>query len=91
MTMTHTPAPTGEAVPYTLDRDPMYDVRVWELTERERVIYELGFHTGYAARQPEVDQLDHEADRLYMAAFDHRDCACWRGRRHNVSWSSPRT
>jgi hypothetical protein len=54
MTMTHTPAPAGQAVPHSLDRDPMYDVRVWELIEREHAIYELGFHTGWIARQPEI-------------------------------------
>jgi hypothetical protein len=41
---------------------------------------------GHAARQGEVDQLDHEADRLYRAAFDHRDCTCWRRRPHRVTW-----
>ena len=84
MTLIHAAAPTS--VEYSLDRDPIFDVRVWELTERERVIYELGFHTGFAARQREVDQLNHESDRLYVAAFDHRSYPCWCGRRHNVSW-----
>ena len=84
MTLIHEAAPTS--VEYSLDRDPISDVRVWELTERERVIYELGFHTGFAARQREVDQLSHEADRLYVAAFNHRSCACWHGRRHIVTW-----
>ena len=91
MTMTHSPAPaTSDVAPaaeYSVENDPMFDVNVWELTDRERVIYELGFHMGYAARQPELDELDHEADRLYMAAFDHRNCTCWRGRRHNVTWT----
>jgi hypothetical protein len=86
MTLTHAPTTAPEPVAYSLDRDPIFDIRVWELTERERVIYELGFHTGFAARLREVDQLNYESDRLYVAAFDHRSCACWRGRRHNVSW-----
>jgi hypothetical protein len=84
--MTLTNSAMSAPVEYSLDRDPIFDVRLWELTERERVIYELGFHTGFAARQRSVDQLNHESDRLYVAAFDHRSCACWRGRRHNVTW-----
>ena len=86
MTLTHDPAPAIEPVTYSVEHDPVNDVRPWELTERERAIYELGFLMGYSARQPEVDQLDHEADRLYVAAFDHRHCPCWRGRKHNVVW-----
>lgn len=90
MTITHSPAPAGSGVApaaeYSVENDPIFDVHVWELTDRERAIYELGFHMGYAARQPELDQLDHEADRLYMAAFDHRDCTCWRRGPHRVRW-----
>lgn len=88
MTITHSPAVAAPAASYSVDTDPVFDVRVWELTERERVIYELGFHMGYTARQPEINQLDHEADRLYMAAFDHRDCTCWRRWPHRVRWES---
>ncbi|MBD8661489.1 hypothetical protein IFT72_14970 [Frigoribacterium sp. CFBP 8754] len=86
MNLAHTAATAPEPIAYSLNRDPIFTVQVWELSERERVIYELGFHTGFAARQLEVDQLNHEADRLYVAAFDHRNCSCWRGRRHNVTW-----
>lgn len=85
MTTTHSPAVPLLAT-YIPENDPINDVHVWELTDRERVIYELGFHMGHAARQGEVDQLDHEADRLYRAAFDHRDCTCWRRRPHRVTW-----
>ncbi|RPE73736.1 MULTISPECIES: hypothetical protein [unclassified Frondihabitans] len=59
--------------------DPTADVEPWELTAHERRIYEAGFMVGYALREPEVEQLNHEADRLYRAAFDHRNCACWKG------------
>lgn len=86
MTIAQPAAPATEPATYSIDHDPINDVRVWDLTDRERAIYELGFLVGYAARQPEVDQLDHEADRLYVAAFDHRHCACWRQRRHNETW-----
>lgn len=84
MTIAHPAAPASKPATYSIDHDPTNDVRLWELTDRERAIYELG--VGHAARQPEVDQLDHEADRLYVAAFDHRHCARWRQRRHNVTW-----
>jgi hypothetical protein len=36
---------------------------------------------GYFTRDLEVAQLDREPDRLYRAAFDHRNCACWKGHR----------
>lgn len=85
MTLAHAPATAPEPVAYALDRDPIFHVRVWEMGERERVINELGFHTGFATRQREVDRLNHEADRLSVAAFDHRNCSCWRGRRHIVT------
>ncbi len=76
MTIAHPAAPATEPTAYSVDRDPINDVRVWDLTDRERAIYEHRVLVGYAARQPEVDQLDHEADRLYVAAFDHRHCTC---------------
>lgn len=86
MTIAHAAAPASEPATYSIDHDPINDVRVWELTDRERAIYELGFLVGYAARQPEVDRLDDEADRLYAAAYDHRDCSCWQRRQHHVAW-----
>lgn len=89
MTITHTAAPASEPTTYSIDHDPTNGVRVWDLTDHERVIYELGFVMGYGARQPEVDQLDHEAGRLYVAAFDHRHCNCWRQHQHNVTWLNP--
>lgn len=60
------------------------EVNVWELSRRERDIYEAGFYAGHLSRQPEVDamedlfkQADNDADRYYRAAFDHdyHDCA----------------
>lgn len=57
----HTPAPID---------DPSQNVHEWELTDRERRIWEAGYITGYNARQPEIDKLDAEADRLYRAAYD---------------------
>lgn len=32
-------------------------------------IYDLGYEHGAASRQPEVDRLDADADRLWLAAF----------------------
>jgi len=58
--------------------DPREGFRVWELTENERGIYEAGFMDGYSSRNLEVDSLNYEADRLYRAAFDHRNCSCWK-------------
>lgn len=58
MTITHSPATVAPAAEYSAEADPMFGVDVWELTDRERLIYELGFHTGCAARQPGIDQLD---------------------------------
>lgn len=59
--------------------DPTQDVREWELSPRERRVWEAGFITGFSERQAEIDDLGAEADRLYGAAFDHRNCACWPG------------
>lgn len=63
--------------------DPTQDVHEWELSPRERRIWEAGFITGHEVREREVEQLNHEADRLYRLAFDHRDCTCWN--RHRSS------
>lgn len=45
------------------------DVRINELTEHERSIFEAGFLQGHAlaatARQAEINALNWEADRLY--------------------------
>jgi hypothetical protein len=49
--------------------DTATDVRVDELTDQERLIFEAGFMHGYslaaAGRQAEIDALNWEADRLY--------------------------
>ena len=66
--------PTEPPVPV----DPREGFRLWELTENERRIYEAGFMDGYSSRNLEVDSLNYEADRLYRAAFDHRNCSCWK-------------
>jgi hypothetical protein len=61
----------------------------------ERHIYEAGFMAGYFTRDPEVAELGYEADRLYRAAFDHRNCACWKGHRGIIpngnTWSTTKT
>ena len=48
---------------------PTENPRLWELSDRERRIFDAGFHHGYAlgasSRQPEIDALNHEADRYY--------------------------
>lgn len=62
--------------------DPTQDVHEWELSPRERRIWEAGFITGHAVREVEVEQLNWEADRLYRTAFDHRDCTCWKRHRN---------
>ncbi|MCS6562297.1 MULTISPECIES: hypothetical protein [Curtobacterium] len=51
-------------------------MRLWELTDRERSIYEHGVIAGWVLRQNEVDDINHEADRLYEAAYDHRHWSC---------------
>lgn len=60
------------------------DVRPWELSDRDRAIYEAGFIDGHLAREPELvsvgnalKQAEDDADRFYRAAFDHdyHDCA----------------
>jgi hypothetical protein len=64
------PPPTDEDAPPEYE-DPAEGINPWELTEHERHIYEAGFMSGYFTRDPEIGQLNHEADRLYRAAFDH--------------------
>ena len=56
--------------------DPAEGIGPWEVTAHDRHIYEAGFMAGYTLRNPEGAQLDHEADRLDRAAFDHRTCTC---------------
>jgi hypothetical protein len=79
------PPLTDEDTPPPYD-DPTEDVMPWELTPAERRIYDAGFITAYELRTTahanEVAGLNHEADRLYRAAFDHRDCRCWKQHRH---------
>ena len=79
------PPLTDEDAP-PLDDDPTEDVMPWELTAGERWIYDAGFITGHELRTTahanELAGLNHEADRLYRAAFDHRDCRCWKQHRH---------
>jgi hypothetical protein len=79
------PPPTDADAPLDYD-DPSSDVEPWELTTAEQRIYEAGFTTAYLMRLAEIENLtrevadlNHEADRLYRAAFDHRNCACWKG------------
>lgn len=81
------PPPIDEDAPSEYE-DPAESINPWELTEHARHIYEAGFMAGYFTRDPEVAQLDHEADRLYRAAFDHRNCACVT-RAHEVSVGTP--
>jgi hypothetical protein len=77
-----TPPPlTDDDAPPLVD-DPSQDIDPWVLTDSERRIYEAGYINGHSDRDPEIAQLNHEADRLYQAAFDHRNCACWKGRHH---------
>ncbi|ROS48755.1 hypothetical protein [Frigoribacterium sp. PhB118] len=70
------PPPTDDDAPQVLD-DPTEDVRPWELTAAEQRIYDAGFMTGYdlqrAEHERQVADLNHEADRLYQAAFSRRD------------------
>lgn len=75
------PPPTDADAPPAYD-DPTGDVEPWELTPHERRIWEAGFITAHQLRDGEVGRLNHEADRLYRAAFDHRDCNCWKQRQH---------
>jgi hypothetical protein len=65
------------------------DVNVWELTGREKDIYEAGFFAGHLSRQSEVTaaenafkHADDDANRYYRAAFDHdyHDCAVHQNR-----------
>lgn len=81
------PPPTDEDAPAEYD-DPTSDIEPWELTTAESRIYEAGFMSAYAMRTAEIERLtreveflNHENDRLYRAAFDHRNCACWKGHR----------
>jgi hypothetical protein len=78
------PPPIDADAPPVFD-DPTDDVHPWELTPAEQRIYDAGFITGYelqsTAHTNEVASLNHEADRLYRAAFDHRDCRCWKQHR----------
>jgi hypothetical protein len=74
-------SPADEDAPPEYD-DPTRDVHEWALNDRERRIFEAGFMVGWGERQPELDTLNYEADRLYRTAFDHRDCPCWKGRKH---------
>jgi len=67
--------------------DPTSDIEPWELTPAEQRTYGAGFITRYAlkdtAHTSEVAGLNHEADRMYRATFDHRDCTCWKQRQIN--------
>jgi hypothetical protein len=78
------PPPPDVDVPALWD-DPTLDVLPWELTDAEKRIYEAGFIAGYELQTTvhanELADLNHEADRLYRAAFDHRDCRCWKQHR----------
>ncbi|NII52113.1 hypothetical protein [Frigoribacterium endophyticum] len=60
---------TDEDAPASMD-EPEEEVYPWELTDVEHRIYEAGFMAGYASRDSEVAQLNHEADRLYGKAFN---------------------
>jgi hypothetical protein len=62
--------------------DPTEDVHMWALSPSERRIWEAGYITGFSERQAEVDYLGNEADRYYRAAYDHRNCSCWRTQHH---------
>jgi len=65
------PPPTdADAPPTELEAED--DVQPWELTPAEARIYEAGFMAGYASRDSEIAQLNHEADRLYEAAYNRR-------------------
>jgi len=64
------PPLTDDDAPAPLD-EPEDEIYPWELTDVERRIYEAGFMAGYASRDAEVAQLNHEADRLYDRAFNH--------------------
>jgi len=70
------PPLTDEDAPPLYD-DPTEDVLPWELTPGEKRIYDAGFMTGYdlqsVRHEHEVANLNHEADRLYLAAFNRRD------------------
>jgi hypothetical protein len=85
------PPPTDADAPPEYD-DPANDVEPWELTRVEKRIYEAGFTTAYLIRTTEIERLtqevarlNHEADRLYRAAYDHRNCSCWKGRHHETT------
>jgi hypothetical protein len=69
------PPPTDEDAPPPFV-DPTEDFRPWELTPAEQRIYDAGFMTGYDLQRAESERqiaaLNHEADRLYRAAFDRR-------------------
>ncbi len=51
--------------------DPTLDICEWELTGRERHIWEAGFIAGYGARQPEINHANNDADRYYRAAYQN--------------------
>ena len=50
--------------------DPTLQVNQWELTDAEQLIFDAGYAIGYNARQPELDQANHDADRYYRIAYD---------------------
>lgn len=90
------PPPTDADAPADID-DPYNEIEPWELTRSEKRIYEAGFTTGHILAGNTIDELrarieelelkafnlNDEADRLYRAAFDHRNCSCWRGKQHS--------
>lgn len=69
------PPLTDEDAPTVYD-NPTEDVHPWELTPAEQRIYDAGFMTGYdlqrAENERQIADLNHEADRLYQAAFQRR-------------------
>lgn len=83
------PPPTDLDAPPEFD-DPASEIEPWELTPHEMRIYEAGFTTAHLMQQAHIEALtddlatlNHEADRLYREAFDHRNCSCWKGSRHS--------
>ena len=42
----------------------------WALTKEQQEVFDLGFFVGYRMRQEQIDQLEHDADRFYRAAYD---------------------
>jgi hypothetical protein len=56
--------------------DPTRDVLISELDEHDLRVFEAGFlhgHTiGWSTRQPEIDALNREADRLYAEVCRRR-------------------